>query len=98
MRAAPATEQVTINLNTLMFSPDDTLVVEVKHELAKTPEGLKVVEYVENHLKEKTYVTHIHSVANQCNIYADDLIHYLDCAHEENCRILKSCDLADVLQ
>ncbi len=80
-----------------MQPPNDATVVRVKHELAKSPEGLKVVEYVENHVNEKSLISEINSVANQCDIYSNDLIHYLDCAHEENCRILKDCDLADAL-
>lgn len=97
-RAPPATEQVTIDLSSLLEAPNEATVIRVKHDLAKTSEGLKILEYVENYMKETTFVTHIQSVANQCNIYSDDLIHYLDCAHEENCRILKSCDLADCLK
>jgi len=97
LRAPPSTEQVTIDLQTILEPVNDTTVIRVKHELAKTSEGLKVLDYVDNHLQGRTLETHVSSVAAQCNIYADDMIHYLDCAHEENCRILKSCDLADVL-
>jgi hypothetical protein len=98
MRAPPSTEQVTIDLTTLLESPNEGTVIRVKHDLAQSSEGLKVLEYVENHMKGTSYVSHIQSIANQCNIYSDDLIHYLDCTHEENCRILKSCDLADVFK
>ncbi len=98
VRAPPSTEQVTIDLQTVLEPVNDTTVIRVKHELAKSSEGLKVLDYVDNHMAGKTFETHVTSIAPQCNIYADDLIHYLDCAHEENCRILKSCDLADCLQ
>jgi hypothetical protein len=85
-------------LLTLLEPPNDATVIRVKHELARTPEGLKVLEYVDNHMEGDTFITHIGSVAEQCDIYSEDMIHYLDCAHEENCRILKSCDLADCLK
>ena len=97
-RAAPSTEQVTIDLLTILEPINDSTVIRVRHELAKTPEGLKVLEYADNYMEGSTYETTIESVAPQCDIYADDLINYLDCAHEENVRILKSCDLADCLK
>ena len=95
MRNPPAVEAVTIDIDTILEPPNDGTVVRVKHDLAKTAEGLQIIDYVENHLKVKSYVTHISSISEQCNVYADDLVHYLDSAHEENVRILKSVDLAD---
>lgn len=98
IRNPPATEAVTINIDTILEPPNDGTVVRVKHDLAQTAEGLQILDYVENHLKTNTYITHISSIAEQCNVYADDLIHYLDSAHEENVRILKNVDLADCLK
>jgi hypothetical protein len=98
IRNPAAGEQVTIDLNSLLDPMNDSTVIRVKHDLAKSSEGLKILEYVENHMQSKSYETSVTSVAEQCNIYSEDLIHYLDCAHEENCRILKSCDLADCLK
>jgi hypothetical protein len=98
IRNPPATEAVTISLDTFLEPPTDNTVVRVKHDLAQTAEGLQIIDYVENHLKVKSYVTYVSSIAEQCNIYADDLIHYLDSAHEENVRILKNVDLADCLK
>jgi hypothetical protein len=95
IRNPAAEEQVTIDLTTLLEPMNDSTVIRVKHDLAKTSEGLKVLEYVDNHLQTTSFETYITSVSDQCNIYSEDMIHFLDCAHEENCRILKSCDLAD---
>jgi hypothetical protein len=82
-----------------MLEPvNDSTVIRVKHDLAKTSDGLKVLEYLENHIDVRSHETFIASVDEQSNIYSEDLIHYLDCAHEENVKILKSCDLADCLR
>jgi hypothetical protein len=98
MRNPASVEAVTINLTSLLEAPNEGHVLRVRQNLAQSPEGLKMLDYVENHLKLKSYVTSVNSVAEQCNIYADDLIHFLDCAHEENVRILKNCDLVDCLR
>jgi len=97
-RAAPATEQVTIDLLSILEPVNDSTVIRVRHELAKSSEGLKVLEYADNYMEGSSYETIVSTVAPQCDIYSEDLIHYLDCAHEENCRILKGCDLADCLK
>ena len=98
MRNPPSPEQVTIDLRGLLEPLNEGAVIRTKHQLAATPEGLKILEYVENYVEENSYLTQVDSVGEQCDIYADDLIHFLDCAHEENVRILKSCDLADVFK
>jgi hypothetical protein len=97
-RAPPSPEQVTIDLQTILEPVNDTTVIRVKQELAKTSDGMKVLDFVDNHMKGNNFETHITTIAPQCNIYAEELIHYLDSAHEENCRILKTCDLADCLK
>ena len=97
-RAVPATEQVTIDLQTILEPVNDATVIRVRHELAKTSDGLKVLEYADNYMEGSSYETVVDSVGPQCDIYSEDLIHYLDAAHDENCRILKSCDLADCLK
>ena len=43
------------------------------------------------------YITHITSISGQLDIYADDLVHFLDAAHEENCKILQLHELSDCL-
>ena len=89
---------MTIDLSTICELPNEGTVIRVRENLRHTPQGLKILNYVENHLKLQTYITICTSVTEQCNIYADDLMHYLDATHEENCRILKSVDLADALK
>jgi hypothetical protein len=98
MRSPPATEEVTLNLTAILEPPTVYHVARVKYNLSQSPEGLKIIDYVENHLKLNSYVTSVSSITEQANIYSDDLIHYLDSAHEENVRILKACDLSDVLK
>jgi hypothetical protein len=97
-RAAPAPEQITIDLLTILEPPNDATVIRTKKELAQSAEGLKVIEFIENHNQSNSYITSVKSVGEQSNIYADDLVHYLDSAHEENCKILSSVDLADCLK
>lgn len=97
IRAPPAPEQVTIDLLTILEPPNEGTVVRVKKDLAESAEGLKLVDYIENHHPGTSFVTQVKSVAEQSSIYADDLVHYLDSAHEENCRILSSVDLTDCL-
>jgi hypothetical protein len=96
-RALPSTEQVTIDLQTVLEPVNDGTVIRVRHELAQSSEGLRVLDYADNRMKVSNYETKIDSVAKQCDIYSEELILFLDAAHEENCRILKSCDLADCL-
>jgi hypothetical protein len=98
MRNIPVVEDVNMRIDTLLEPPSDSTVIRVKNNLAKTAEGLKLIDYIEHRANINSYITYIPSVTKQCNIYADDLIHYLDSAHEENCRILKSVDLADCLK
>jgi hypothetical protein len=96
-RAVPSTEQVTIDLQSILDPVDDSTVIRVRHELTNTSEGLRILDYADNRMKVKDYETRIESVAPQCDIYSEELILFLDAAHEENCRILKSCDLSDCL-
>jgi hypothetical protein len=98
MRNMPAVEDISMRIDTILEPPSDSTVIRVKSNLARTPEGLKLIDYIENKAQIKSYITYIPSVTKQCNVYSDDLIHYLDSAHEENCRILKSVDLADALK
>lgn len=98
MRNPPSPEQVTIDLRGLLEPLNEGAVIRTKHKLATTPEGLKILEFVENYVDEETYQTCVDSVGDQCEIYADDMVNFLDCAHEENVRILKACDLADVFK
>ena len=95
-RAAPSTEHLAIDLRTIFETVNDGTVIRVRHELAKSSEGLKILEYADNHMVGP-YESSIQSIAPQCDIYTDEMIHFLDAAHEENCRILKACDLADCL-
>ena len=97
MRNPPAIENITIDLSAIIEPVNEGTVIRTKSTLADSPEGLKVIDYIENHMKLDSYITCINSSAEQCHIYSDDLIHYLDSAHEENCRILKACDLAECL-
>jgi hypothetical protein len=97
MRNIPAVEDVSMRIDTILEPPTDSTVIRVKNNLARTADGLKLIDYIENRANIKSYITYIPSVTKQCNIYSDDLIHYLDSAHEENCRILKAVDLADCL-
>lgn len=87
-----------MSLETILEPPTEGTVLRVKQDLSTTAEGLKVIEYVENHVENTTFITYMDSVTDQCNIYADDMVHFLDSAHEENVRILKTCDLADCLK
>ena len=98
MRHPPAPENMTIDLSTICELPNEGTVIRVRENLRHTPQGLKILNYVENHLKLQSFITICTSVTEQCNIYADDLMHYLDATHEENCRILKSVDLSDALK
>lgn len=97
-RAQPRSDQVTIDLRKLQNTVDQNIVINVKAELAKTPEGLKVLEYVENKVDLKSYESSISSIHYQAEIYAEDLVNYLDAAHEENCRIINEVDLSDCLK
>ena len=97
MRNPPAIENVTINLNNILAPVNEGTVARTKAAISGTAEGLKIIEHVENELQLDSYVTCVSSPAEQCDIYSDDLIHYLDSVHEENCRILKSCDISDCL-
>jgi len=98
MRNPPAIENVTINISAILEPVNEGTVVRTKNVLSGSAEGLKILDYVENHMKLDSYITCVTSPAEQCHIYSDDLIHYLDSAHEENCRILKTCDLSDCLK
>lgn len=98
MRAPAAPERVSLNLMDINSPVDDVYVIKTKEKLAKCPEGLKVLDFVENKVHLKSYETKIESVSTQANIYADDLINYIDAAHEENNKILKQVSLADCLK
>ncbi len=97
-RELAAPERVSLNLMDINSPVDDVYVIRTKEKLAKTSEGLKVLDFVENKLHLKSYETKIESVSTQANIYADDLINYIDAAHEENNKILKQVSLADCLK
>lgn len=97
MRNPPSIEQVTVDLRGLNAPVDQTTVINTKSKLARSSEGLKVLNHVENRLNLSSYETRISSVAEQADIYTEDLIHYLDAAHEENVRILAAVDLANAL-
>jgi hypothetical protein len=98
MRHPPSPENVTVNLATIAELPNEGTVIRVREQLRQTPRGLKILNYVENHVKTNSYLTACESIAEQCNIYADDLMHYLDATHEENVRIIKTVDLSDALR
>lgn len=97
-RAQPSTEQVSIDMRKFQHTIDQNIVINVKADLAKTSEGLKVLEYVENKVDLKTYESSINSIHYQAEVYAEDLVNYLDAAHEENCRIINEVDLSDCLK
>ena len=94
-RAAAAPERVSLNLMDINSPLDDVYVIRTKEKLAKSSEGLKVLEFVENKVNLTSYETRVDSVATQANIYVEDLINYIDSAHEENNKILKQVSLAD---
>mmetsp|Transcript_7761 Transcript_7761/g.8001 ORF Transcript_7761/g.8001 Transcript_7761/m.8001 type:complete len:152 (+) Transcript_7761:21-476(+) len=96
-RADPAPEQQLMDLNNLNKDVSMYNVIRVKSELAQTSEGLKVLEFVENKLPLESYTTEVNTVSTQADIYTEDLVDYIDAAHEENTRILKKVDLADCL-
>ena len=98
MRHPPSPENMTLNLSKICEFPTEGNVARVREKLRHSPQGLKILNYVENHVKLNSYVTFLTSVTEQCNIYADDLAHYLDATHEENVRIIKTVDLADALK
>lgn len=98
MRHPPSPESMTIDLSTVNELPNEGTVIRVRENLRQTPHGLKILNYVENHVKLPSFITYCQSITEQCNIYADDLMHYLDATHEENVRILKTVDLADALR
>ena len=97
-RNPPSPEEVTIDLLNQMETIDDGTVIRLRHDLAKTSEGQKIVEFMDKYYESHTLETQIDSPSIQCSIYQEDLTHYLDCAHEENIRILKECDLADIFK
>ena len=96
IRRAPASpEAVTFDLGDLTLHVNNDVVALTKEELSKTAEGLRVIEFVENKMKLKNYATFVSSVNTQASIYADDLVNYMDAAHEENVRILNEVKLSD---
>lgn len=97
-RAPPAVEELTIDLNHLNREVDDELVIQTKSQLSKSSEGLKALEFIENKVTLKSYITSVDSVGVQANIYAEDLMNFIDCAFDENKRILDEVDLADCLK
>merc|ERR1719272_1115222 len=56
-----------------------------------------VVEAIEQHSKEKSYLTSFEDSSQFCEAYIDDLLDCLGVAHEQNVRLLKEHDLADAL-
>ena len=97
-REAPVCEDPTLNILKLNQSCDQNVVIRTKEELAQTSEGLKAIEFVENKMAVKSINTRVQSVGVQADIYAEDLMNYIDASHDENCRILSSCDLSDCLK
>ena len=53
-RNPPATEDTTIDIRTVCEAPNYGTVIRVKHELAASPNGLKVLEYIENQVNLKS--------------------------------------------
>lgn len=90
--------QMSLDMRRLVTQPDNTNAIKTRDQLSKSSEGLKVLEFVENSLDTKSYITEIRSISAQAEIYANDLIEYLDAAHEENCRIINQVDLSDCLK
>lgn len=97
-RAPAAVEEQTIDLTHLNREIDDELIIQTKSQLSKTSEGLKSLEFIENKVSLKSYITSVDSVGVQANIYAEDLMNYIDCAFDENKRILDEVDLSDCLK
>jgi hypothetical protein len=97
-RAPAAVEETTIDLTHLNRGIDDELIIQTKSQLSKTSEGLKSLEFIENKVSLKSYITSVDSVGVQANIYAEDLMNYIDCAFDENKRILDEVDLSDCLK
>jgi len=94
-RAAPSTEHQTVDFRKLMSPVDQCCVIQTKEKLARTSEGLKVLEFVENKMNLSSYQTSIKNVTVQANIYSEDLLNYID---STNFRILKEVDLSDCLR
>lgn len=90
--------QMSIDMRKLNNEVDENVVINARDELTKTSEGLKVLEFVENKVNIDSYHTKIDSIAVQAEIYANDLLEYLDAAHEENHRIIKQIDLGECLK
>ena len=95
MKHPASREQVTLDLRKLQSQLDDNIVISTKEKLSKTSEGLKVLDFVNNKVALSSFMTEIDSIEVQAEIYSNDLLNYIDCAHEENCRIMAEVDLAD---
>ncbi len=95
MKHPSSREQVTLDLRKIQYQLDDNIVITTKEKLSKTSEGLKVLDFVNNKVALDSFTTEINSIEVQAEIYANDLLNYIDCAHEENCRIMAEVDLAD---
>lgn len=95
MRHPPSREQVTLDLRKIQHELDDNIVITIKEKLSKSSEGLRVLDFVNNKVALDSFKTEINSIEVQAEIYANDLLAYIDCAHEENCRIMAEVDLAD---
>ena len=98
MRHPPSQEQVTVDLRKIQADIDDNIIIMTKEKLSKTSEGLKVLEFINNKVDLYSFRTEMSSIEVQAEIYADDLVNYIDSAHEENCKIIADVDLADCLR
>ena len=98
MRHLESPEQVSIDMRRINKEVDENIIIKTKDSLSKTSECLKVLEYVENKLQLNSYITKINSIDVQAEIYVNDLVNYLDAAHEQNCRIINDFDLGECLK
>jgi len=95
IRHPASREQVTLDLRKIQYQLDENIVITTKEKLSKTSEGLKVLDFVNNKVALDSFMTEINSIEVQAEIYSNDLLNYIDSAHEENCRIMAEVDLAD---
>ena len=52
MRNPPAIENITIDLSAIIEPVNEGTVIRTKSTLADSPEGLKVIDYIENESKK----------------------------------------------
>lgn len=98
MKHPPSPEQVTMDFRKFSMGLDENIIITTMEKLSKTSEGIKALEFVTNSTKLNSYYTKISSIEVQAEIYTNDLVNYVDAAHEENVKIISEIDLADIFK